>query len=253
MLFMRDENDPGHLWVNRGIDGRWDHFDPCNSCDTLAGYVEGPGETWSEPELCPSCIIDLAFESARQDREGVRPYCPMPGEFQQDDPALFGLERKPEGVGLRPVGGISGLHGDLQDPRPVEEELREAFRELWGPQSMVAPEPLMSCRDRDSETHLWLNDDLDGRATHFRACEPCDSRAGGERDRADIWSPLELCAPCRGDLALERRMQDSFAGRPFAGPVPDYAIETEPVTHPVYSSTPADASRYSIGAYFHDD
>lgn len=138
MLFMREDSEPRHLWVNRGVDGRWDYFESCDACDTLSGRVTESGETWNEPGLCPSCIVCLSFESPRQDHRGMHPCCPLPGEFQQDDPALLGLERKPEDVGLRPMKRVCGLRGDAQDARCVKEGLREA------------------CRDRDSKAHLTL-------------------------------------------------------------------------------------------------
>jgi len=74
MEFFRDGQRQGLFWVDRGLDGRVDHFEPCGICEAIhAIRDEGEGR-WAEGTLCFPCNERLAVESAIADVRGDRPF-----------------------------------------------------------------------------------------------------------------------------------------------------------------------------------
>lgn len=113
MLARPDIEQKGWLWVDRGIDGRADHFAPCLECAQALGDL-GQRSAWHELDLCQPCATRLEINGAIDDVLGQRPLI-FPPE----------LQRVPDtGTPLwHPLGPV-----DLRPPRGEEADF-PPFRE----------------------------------------------------------------------------------------------------------------------------
>ena len=73
MRFCRDEDNPGWFWLERGVDDKVDHFDPCHYCAPLFDMTLEKDKPWGEADLCNECLPRLEISSAIDEVRGSRP------------------------------------------------------------------------------------------------------------------------------------------------------------------------------------
>jgi len=74
MEFSPDRERQGRWWVDSGIDGKVDAFEPCEMCDSILDVKAQEETVWQEHNLCGPCETDFEFKSAMAELFGERPY-----------------------------------------------------------------------------------------------------------------------------------------------------------------------------------
>jgi len=89
MFFCKDKSLDGGFWVDRGIDGKADHLEPCEVCKTgleVAGLEE---KVWNAFEPCYECNMKLEIQGAIRGVVQQRPY------ILDREPEIINIERDP--------------------------------------------------------------------------------------------------------------------------------------------------------------
>ena len=75
MEFCRDVEEDGWFYVNRGIDDKADHFEPCKPCTAslLAHQNPDPTRPWFKADLCDECYTWLEILSEIDEMLDNRP------------------------------------------------------------------------------------------------------------------------------------------------------------------------------------
>lgn len=103
------END-GWFWIDRGSDGRADHFVPCSPCQELLGGLD-QASGWHPADLCPDCGSRLEIESAISQVTGQRlPICTTDPNHRTLDGSLIPIWAS------SPVGLIDPGVEEPEDP-----------------------------------------------------------------------------------------------------------------------------------------
>jgi len=86
MIFRRDIEQEGQIWVDRGVDDKVDHFQPCEICDSVLNARDLQDRVWQQLELCRPCNSRLEIESGIEGVKNERPYNldPVPEVLSND-------------------------------------------------------------------------------------------------------------------------------------------------------------------------